>query len=56
LFAGTRFKMFSGQPLFEVEDATFADDRPVDQDSVTALDGLTCSEKKTAQIVRTKAG
>ena len=50
-YAGTRFKViFNGQPLFEVEDATFAGAGMVGlwtkADSVTAFDAFTFGEKK----------
>ena len=49
-FAGSRFKViFNGQPLFEVEDATFADAGMVGlwtkADSVTAFDAFAYGEK-----------
>jgi hypothetical protein len=50
-YAGTRFKViFNGQPLFEVEDATFTGAGMVGlwtkADSVTAFDAFTFGEKK----------
>jgi hypothetical protein len=50
-FAGTRFKVtFNGKPLFEVEDATFADAGMIGlwtkADSVTVFDALMHGEKK----------
>ena len=50
-FAGTRFKVtYNGQPLFEVEDATFTEAGMVGlwtkADSVTLFDELTIGEKK----------
>ena len=50
-YAGTRFKViFNGQPLFEVEDATFTEAGMVGlwtkADSVTAFDAFTFGEKK----------
>jgi hypothetical protein len=50
-FAGTRFKVtFNDKPLFEVEDATFADAGMIGlwtkADSVTVFDAVTYSEKK----------
>ena len=50
-FAGTRFKViFNGQPLFEVEDATFTEPGMVGlwtkADSVTAFSAFTYGDKK----------
>jgi Domain of Unknown Function (DUF1080) len=50
-YAGTRFKViFNGQPIFEVEDATFTEAGMVGlwtkADSVTAFDAFTFGEKK----------
>jgi hypothetical protein len=50
-FAGSRFKViFNGQPVFEVDDATFSNEGLVGlwtkADSVTAFDAFTYGEKK----------
>jgi hypothetical protein len=50
-FAGTRFKVaFNGQPIFEVEDATFTDAGKVGlwtkADSVTAFDEFIYGDTK----------